>query len=82
MSDLHCHDLVAGLVHHLVDGAVGPAADLAQVFEVLGGEVPVLLGRDLQLPGRLDAVRSQSFSAKDKDQSPLEHPPRSIAGDL
>lgn len=60
-THLHRHDLVAGLVHHLVDGAVRPAADLAQVFQVLGGEVPVLL-RDLQLPRRLDAVRSQPLA--------------------
>lgn len=48
-------------MHHLVDGAVGPAADLAQVLQVLGGEVPVLL-RDLQLPRRLDAVRPQPLA--------------------
>lgn len=60
-THLNRHDLVTGLVHHLVDGAVRPAADLAQIFEVLGGEVPVLL-RDLQLARRLDAVRSQPFS--------------------
>lgn len=60
-THLHRHDLVAGLVHHLVDGAVRPAADLAQVLQVLGGEVPVLL-RDLQLPRRLDAVRSQPLA--------------------
>ena len=49
VDHLHRHDLVARLVHHLVDGAVGPAADLAQVFEILGREVPVLLRGDLQL---------------------------------
>lgn len=65
-THLHRHDLVAGLVHHLVDGAVGPAADLAQVLEVLGREVPVLLRRDLQLSRRLDAVRPQPLSAKIK----------------
>lgn len=62
-THLDRHDLVAGLVHHLVDGAVGPAADLAQVFQVLGGEVPVLL-RDLQLSRRLDAVRPEPLSRK------------------
>lgn len=50
-------------MHHLVDGAVGPAADLAQVLQVLGREVPVLL-RDLQLPRRLDAVRPQTLSGE------------------
>lgn len=60
-THLDSHNLVTGLVHHLVDGAVGPAADLAQVFQVLGGEVPVLL-RDLQLSRRLDAVRPQPLS--------------------
>lgn len=44
------HDLVTRLVHHLIDGAVSPAADLAQIFEILGCEVPVLLRGDLQLP--------------------------------
>lgn len=60
-NHLNRHNLVTGLVHHLVDGAIRPAADLAQIFEVLGGEVPVLL-QDLQLSRRLDAVRSQPFS--------------------
>lgn len=56
------HDLVTRLVHHLVDGAVSPSADLPQVFEILGCEVPVLLRGDLQLPGRLDAVSPQPLS--------------------
>lgn len=42
---------------HVVDGAVRPAADLSEVPQILRGEVAVLLGGDLQLPGRLDAVR-------------------------
>ena len=47
---LDSHDLVAGLVDHLVDRAVRPPADLPQVLEVLGREVTVLLRGDLQLP--------------------------------
>lgn len=49
VNHLDRHDLVTRLVNHLVDGAVSPAADLAQIFEILGREVPVLLRGDLQL---------------------------------
>lgn len=56
------HDLVAGLVHHLVDGAVRSSADLSQILQILGCEVPVLLRGDLQLPGRLDAVSPEPLS--------------------
>lgn len=59
------HDLVAGFVHHFVDGAVRASADLAQVFEILGGEVPVLLRGDLQFSRGLDAVRPQPLSDED-----------------
>lgn len=44
---LYGHDLVAGYVDHLVDGAVGTSADLTQVLQVLSSEVPVLLWGDL-----------------------------------
>lgn len=56
------HDLVTWLVHHLVDRPVGPSADLTQIFQIFGCEVPVLLWGDLQLPWWLNAVRSQPLS--------------------
>lgn len=59
---LDSHDLASGLVDHLVDGAVRPAADLSEVPQIFGSEVTVLLRRDLQLPRRLDAVRPQTLS--------------------
>lgn len=64
VNHLHRHDLVTRLVHHLIDGAVSPSADLAQIFEILGREVPVLLRGDLQLSWWLDTVCSQPLSAK------------------
>lgn len=64
VDHLHRHDLVTRLVHHLIDGAVSPSADLAQIFEILGREVPVLLRGDLQLSWRLNTVCSQPLSAK------------------
>lgn len=49
-------------MNHFVDRAVGSSADLAQVLQVFSSEVPVLLGRNLQLPTRLDTVIAQSLS--------------------
>lgn len=59
---LDSHDLARGLVHHLVDGAIRPAANLPEVSQILCREVTMLLRRDLQLPRRLDTVRPQTLS--------------------
>lgn len=58
-------------MHHLVDRAIRSSSDLSEIFQILCGEVPVLLRRDLQLPGRLDAVRPQPFSKTQTEESPL-----------
>lgn len=52
------HDGVAASMDHLVDGAERTATDLSQVVEILAGEVVHLVGGDLQLAGRLDALAS------------------------
>lgn len=44
---LHSHDLASGLVDHVVDGAIRPAADLPKVSQIFCGEVAVLLRGDL-----------------------------------
>lgn len=65
-AHLHSHDLTGGLVDHLVDGAVRPAADLPEVSQILCREVAVLLRRELQLSRRLDTVCPKTFSAEPK----------------
>lgn len=66
VSYLNSHDLTTGLMNHFIDRAVGPSADLTQVLQVLGSEVPVLLGGNLQLPTRLDTVITQSLSVPEQ----------------
>lgn len=66
VSYLNSHDLTTGLMNHFIDRAVGPSADLTQVLQVLGSEVPVLLGGNLQLPTRLDTVITQPLSVPEQ----------------
>ena len=60
----NCHYLPTWFVDHFVDGTVSSSSDFSKVLQVLRGEIPVLLRRDLQFSRRFDAVCSQPLSVK------------------